>query len=391
MPMMIFFLRWIATAIVVLALVSTTAFVPAASQVTEADVEEARLAREEAAVERAAAIVDLDEAVVAYEAARGELEELIFSVGRLRGRIDDYQSETSVLRDEVRERAVQSYMTGDERDPIARVFAPETVQQSMIARQVLSRAVESESEQIDSLVATVAEMARLQAKLDTDSARLFDLQADADAIVGRMNDLYQAADLVFEETDQEFVKVQADRAEQVRREEEERRRQEEERRRQEEVRRQRELMQAALELPAEGVPEWVTPGFTCPVGGSSWFLDTWGAPRSGGRSHKGVDMMGPVGTPLVAVSGGIVRKSYGSLAGNIVWLYADHGVNYFYAHLDSYPGGLVDGQWVPRGQVIGYMGDSGNPRPGAYHLHFGIYPGGITAVNPYPTVEKACP
>jgi murein DD-endopeptidase MepM/ murein hydrolase activator NlpD len=65
-------------------------------------------------------------------------------------------------------------------------------------------------------------------------------------------------------------------------------------------------------------------------------------------------------------------------------------VNYFYAHLDSYPSGLVDGQRVTRGQVIGYMGDTGNPAPGAYHLHFGIYPGGITAVNPYPSVARVC-
>jgi len=249
---------------------------------------------------------------------------------------------------------------------------------------VLSLAVESESEQLDALAATTAEMSRLQDELDADSARLSDLKADADAIVERMNQFYEAADFVFEEVDQQYVEIKADREEQVRLEEEQRRREEE-------ARRQRELMQAALQLPAEGVPEWITPGFICPVGGSSWFQNSWGAPRSGGRLHKGVDMMGPRGTPLVAVASGIVRKSYGSLGGTIVWLYADHGVNYFYAHLDSYPSGLADGQWVSRGQVIGYMGDTGNPRPGAYHLHFGIYPGGITAVNPFPTVDRVCP
>jgi len=377
MPMMTPPSRRIATAVLVFLLASTTGLVPAASQVTEEEVEQARIVREAAAAERAAAIENLDQAVAAYEAVRGELEALTFSVGRLRGRIDDYEDDTRDLRQEVRERAVQSYMNGDERDPVARVFAPETVQQSIIAREVLSLAVESESQQIDTLAATTAEMVRLKEQFDVDSSRLVDLQAEADAIVARMNELYEAADLVFDEVDEEYEEVRAAREEQVRREEE--------------ARRQRELMQAALKLPAEGVPEWVTPGFMCPVGGSSWFLNTWGAPRSGGRKHKGVDMMGPRGSPLVAVASGIVRKSYGSLGGNIVWLYADHGVNYFYAHLDSYPAGMAEGQWVARGQVVGYMGDTGNPRPGAFHLHFGIYPGGITAVNPYPTVERACP
>lgn len=369
-------LRRIATAFLAFALASSTGLTAARSQVTEDDVEQARIVRETAAGERAAAIENLDQAVTAYEAVRGELEALTFTVGRLRGRINDYEGETYDLRAEVRARAVQSYMNGDERDPVARVFAPETVQQSIVAREVLAAAVESESEQLQNLAATTAEMARLKEDLITDSARLDDLQAEADAIVERMNELYVAADLVFDDADDEYVEVKEELAEQIRREEE--------------ARRQREIMQAALQLPAEGVPEWVTPGFICPVGGSSWFLNSWGAPRSGGRTHKGVDMMGPRRTPMVAVASGIVRKSYGTLGGIIVWLYADHGVNYFYAHLDSYVSGMADGQWVARGQVIGYMGDTGNPAPGAYHLHFGIYPGGITAVNPYPSVQRVC-
>jgi murein DD-endopeptidase MepM/ murein hydrolase activator NlpD len=135
---------------------------------------------------------------------------------------------------------------------------------------------------------------------------------------------------------------------------------------------------------------WVTPGFICPIAGQTWFINTWHAPRPGGRVHKGTDMFAGRGTPLVAVGDGTVRTSYDGLGGYIVWLYADHGVNYFYAHLDGYSAGLSTGQRVARGQVIGYVGDTGNPAPGAYHLHFGIYPGGIMAVNPYPTVVEVC-
>ncbi len=376
MPTMTIPLRRAATAAGVLLLAISATIGPAMSQVTEEDVEQARAARDTAAAARASALENLDEAVTAYEEVRGELEALTFTVGRLRSRIDDYEDETRDLRSEVKDRAVRSYMSGDERDPVARVFAPETVQQTIIAREVLALAVESDSAQLDDLAATTAEMARLRGQLEVDSARLADLKAESDAIVARMNELYEAADLVYDTADEEFHAVEEALAEQIRREEE--------------ARRQRERMQAALQLPAEGVPDWVTPGFVCPVAGPSWFRDTWGAPRSGGRTHKGVDMMAPRGTPLVAVASGVVRKSYGVLGGNIVWLYADHGVNYFYAHLDGYPGGLGDGQWVQRGQTIGYVGDTGNPAPGAFHVHFGIYPGGITAVNPYPTVARVC-
>lgn len=369
-------LRRVAVVAALFTLLTSTAIPSALSQITEEEVEQARLEREAAAQERADAIQNLDQAVEAYEAVRGELEALTYSIGRLRSRLDAYADDTLELREALEERAVQSYMNGDERDPVARVFSPERVQQSIIAREVLSLAVESDSEQLADLGAVTAEMQRLREELATEEDRLQELQAESNALVERMNELYAEADLVFTEADEDYRTANAALQEQIRREEE--------------ARRERERMQAALQLPAEGVPEWVTPGFICPVGGPSWFRDSWGAPRSGGRSHKGVDMMGPRYTPLVAVGDGVVRKSYGSLGGHIVWLYADHGVNYFYAHLDSYPSGLVDGQRVSRGQVVGYMGDTGNPAPGAYHLHFGIYPGGITAVNPYPSVARVC-
>lgn len=367
--------RRVATALALLALVLGSS-APAFS-IEEEEVERARQEAEAAAHERAAALEDLNAAVATYEEINGELQELTFRIGRLRSQLEVYEDRSLELREQIRARAVESYMDGTARnDALARTYSPEEVQQSIIARQVLAIAVEDDSADLDTLVATTAEMDRLRGQLDADTARVSQLRVEAEAVVARMNELFAQADDVAEEAEAVLEQAEAELEEQRRREEEERRRLEE--------------LRAALGAPPLGVPMWVTPGFICPIDGRNWYLDTWGAPRSGGRTHKGIDMFAARGTPLVAVGDGIVRKSYGTLGGYIVWLYADHGVDYFYAHLDSYPAGLADGQRVTRGQVIGYVGDTGNPPPGAYHLHFGIYPGGITAVNPYPTVLETC-
>lgn len=377
-------LRRRAIALALLVVVALSQSVTAAYSIDEAEVERARQEREQAALERAAALADLDSAVAAYEALNAELQEVTFRVARLRSQIDLYDSRTRDLRDEILDRAVDSYMHGDERDELNAVFNPEEAQQSIIAHEVLALAVDTDSAALDALVATTAEMGRLQADLDADSERLHDLRVEADAVVVKMNEFFAAASAQFAQADNDYVAASAALAEQRRREEEERQRREAEQR-------QLDAIRAALGVPAQGVPMSITPGFICPVAAPTSFIDSWGFPRSGGRSHEGTDMFAAYRAPLVAVGDGVVRLSTSSLGGIVVYLYADHGVKYFYAHLDGYAEGLVDGQRVTRGQVIGYNGDTGNAAPGAYHLHFGMRPGGTIAVNPYPTVRAVCP
>jgi murein DD-endopeptidase MepM/ murein hydrolase activator NlpD len=133
-------------------------------------------------------------------------------------------------------------------------------------------------------------------------------------------------------------------------------------------------------------------GLVCPVQGPHHFRDTWGAPRSGGRTHKGVDMMADRGTALVAIEAGTVgRLSNGGLGGITVWLLGDSGTEYYYAHMDAWAAGLAQGQRVPIGGSLGTVGSTGNAPDEWPHLHFEIHPNGGDAVNPFPTVDAICP
>ena len=126
-------------------------------------------------------------------------------------------------------------------------------------------------------------------------------------------------------------------------------------------------------------------GLVCPIAGNYGFADTWGAPRSGGRSHQGVDIIAASGVPIIAVEAGTVRFSSNRLGGNAAWLTGNSGTKYYYAHLSSYTGSSGS---VSRGQQIGRNGQTGNA--GTPHLHFEVHPGGGRAVNPYPYVRAVC-
>jgi peptidoglycan hydrolase-like protein with peptidoglycan-binding domain len=128
-----------------------------------------------------------------------------------------------------------------------------------------------------------------------------------------------------------------------------------------------------------------------PMQGWCAFTDTWGAPRSGGRAHEGVDIIGAAGKLIYAATDGTITKlvydTPGSLGGNNLRLTMDDGSNtyFYYAHLSGFAEGIKVGTKVKAGQILGYNGATGNAA--TPHLHFEVHPGGGRAINPYPYVK----
>jgi murein DD-endopeptidase MepM/ murein hydrolase activator NlpD len=143
------------------------------------------------------------------------------------------------------------------------------------------------------------------------------------------------------------------------------------------VRLVREPAPVALPVPVEGVEP-------------SQLADTWGAARSEGRRHEGIDVFAPRNTQVLSTTRGIVvRRGWNRLGGRTISILGPGGQYHYYAHLDGYDDpGL--GDWVEAGEVIGYVGDSGNAQGTPTHLHYGIYEGG-EAINPYPRLRAPWP
>lgn len=145
-----------------------------------------------------------------------------------------------------------------------------------------------------------------------------------------------------------------------------------------------------------------SPPLLVPVQGidAAALQDTFADARSAGRRHDAIDIMAPAGTPVLAVADGTVEKLFDSKqGGTTLYQFEPSGrLAYYYAHLQRYADGIAEGQAIRRGQVIGYVGSTGNASPDAPHLHFAIFVLGPerrwwegTAVNPYPVLRGETP
>ncbi|MDP9260360.1 MAG: M23 family metallopeptidase [Actinomycetota bacterium] len=153
-------------------------------------------------------------------------------------------------------------------------------------------------------------------------------------------------------------------------------------------------------------PKGSVPTLIFPVAGATKYIDDFGQARPGGL-HQGNDLMATKKTPVVAVEPGKIKFwTTSANAGCMLYLYGDSGTTYFYIHLNNdltmkndnrgkcvpgvaYARGLKDGAKVQAGQMIGYVGDSGDANGIASHLHFEVHPGGGVAVSPFPYLQTA--
>lgn len=116
--------------------------------------------------------------------------------------------------------------------------------------------------------------------------------------------------------------------------------------------------------------------------------NSWGFPRSGGRSHQGVDIFAARGTPVLSATEGIViRVGTNKLGGQVINVLGPGRQVHYYAHLDRY-GGFKPGNVVYAGNILGYVGNTGNARDTPPHLHYGIYDPVKGAINPWPLLDQ---
>lgn len=351
---------------------------PAWSQ-TGSDVDRAREERDEAAASLTDAQDRLDRAVARYQELVGETVEREDALTELEARRRTMTERRAQVEAEAALTATELYMDAVTAAPVSLLLAP-ALEQVAIAEQALKGDVSDRGREVSDLAALDAELGRIAQTQAEALAALAPLREEADRLVVEIDRLYEEADAAYREADEQLHDAEATfRAEQ------ERLRQAEAERR-----RRREAQEQAPNTGTDPDPPGVSgPGIVCPLTPVS-FTNDWGAPRSGGRRHKGNDLFAPYGRPVMAVTDGVVRTKSGGLGGITIWLNGDNGVSYYYAHLSGWADGVRTGARVAAGQVIGYNGNSGNAAATAPHVHFQIHPGGGAPVNPFGTLRDAC-
>jgi murein DD-endopeptidase MepM/ murein hydrolase activator NlpD len=407
-------------AIVLLSVVPISASAQTQSDVdrAEAQVEDARGQAKDAYSRWLQAKEDLEAAIHEYEDVTTRLDNLNYRVAVIQGKITDFETDVETLQTVARELVIDAYVAGGT-GFVTAAFEAGTIQDLLTSQTLIDSATSRDIADLDRLRTVSREMDRLKDDLSEQQAEVEVLEEQSAALVAKLDTLNSQASVAYDSASAEekaaIDNLAKERAEFQAAEARRRAEAEEARKRAEAAARA-----AASSTPsssssssstsssssgsstssssssssgsaAAGLAPAAISGFVCPVQGGASFIDSWGFPRSGGRRHKGVDMFNSRNTPLLAVVSGTVRFSSNSLGGLSTYVYGNDGNKYYYAHLERHPSGIGSGSRVNAGDVVGYLGNSGNARFTSPHLHFEIRPGGGSAVNPYPTVRRACP
>ena len=351
--------------LVVVALISLLgALFPLASQaVTKEEVEAACASSRAQYEDYLEAKAEYEDAESAYFAAANETDRVETKQNRIQGSVEIQNDDLDRIQTEIEATAVELYMRGGFSNP-GIILAASSVDEFMTTSEFLTAATTGGQESLDDLVAARNEFSRLEVELDETRQELEVVEGQRLEARDSHESAMAAERAAWAELSEECQEIQAKYdAEQA----------------------------AAAAAAAQRASGSVQVGpFICPfTQGRTSFTNSWGAPRSGGRTHKGVDMFAPWDEPMYAVADGTVLTGDYGLGGKIIWLVSS-GVAYYYAHLSGFA--VSSGQRVSQGDTIGFNGASGNAAGGSPHLHFEIHLGGRAspAVNPYPTVAGVC-
>jgi len=354
--------HWRVFLVITLVALAASLFPMPSGAVTKSQVDAACEDSRQQLDEYRAAQAAFEEAAFDYEEALNDVEFLERKQSRIQGSVDSHAEDLLVVQEKLEEQAVQMYMMGGFNNP-GIILSASSVDQVMTTSEFLNSATLGGQESINDLIAAKGELTRYQGDLDVVHDELKAAEAAALDVVTRQEEAMKAEQAAYAKLSGRCKELT--------------------------VQYDKEQAEARARAAQRARGSIQVGSFICPMTpGRTSFIDSWGFPRSGGRTHKGVDMFAARGEPIYAVQAGTARSSSNTLGGISVHLSANTGFRYYYAHLQSTA--FSGSRSVAQGDVIGYNGSTGNAAASSPHLHFEIRPGGGGPVNPYPTVRAAC-
>jgi peptidoglycan LD-endopeptidase LytH len=293
----------------------------------------------------------LDASVVRVETLRSRENKLLFDVGQVELEMRELEAEKGAVEDRAVDAARRLYMS-DGSETLEVLLSAESFAELASQYETMAKIAELDGAALTDLEQVEERLLELQENVSANTEELTRVRS-------RLEDESALLQERFEEATAEYEKMKE------------------------------RLAAAASAAAAQAGGVFVSPGgMTCPVAAPNSFIDSWGFPRSGGRTHEGTDIMAASGAPVVAITDGrITFEGYGGNAGNWVILSGDDGNSYWYMHNRE---NLVSQGRVNAGEQIATVGDTGNAVGGPPHVHFEYHPGDDGPVNPFALLSKVC-